>query len=155
MNRHRTPSAMLALAGLALASSLGCTAPAAKERAPEERATPPAGTQQGNDEAPSASEVAKDVKDAASDVAKKAEKAADSLGPKVDAAKQLTDVKMALMADPNVDGSAINVDADEATKTIHLKGTVPTAAQKTAAERIAHDKAQGWKVHNVLTVAKR
>jgi osmotically-inducible protein OsmY len=150
MKRHRT---LLLLAGLAVLT-MGCRAPERQQSAPEDRSTPPAGTQQGSDEAPSASEVAQDVKDAASDLAKKAEGAAESMAPKVDAAKQLTDVKVALMADPNVDGSAIDVDADAATKTIHLKGRVPTAAQKSAAERIARDKAQGWKVHNMLTVGK-
>ena len=150
MKRHRT---LLFLAGLAVLT-LGCRAPERQQTTPEDRSTPPAGTQQGNDEAPSASEVAKDVKDAASDLAKKAEGAAENLAPKVDAAKQVADVKLALMADPNVDGSKIDVDAEESTKTIHLKGTVPTAAQKTAAERIARQKAEGWKVHNMLTVAR-
>jgi osmotically-inducible protein OsmY len=150
MKRHRT---LLVVAGLALLP-LGCRAPQGSQgRTPEERSTPPAGTQQGNDEAPSASEVAQDVKDAASDLAKKAEGAAENLAPKVDAAKQVADVKLALMADRSVDGSRIDVDAEEATRTIHLKGTVPTPAQKTTAERIAREKAQGWKVHNMLTVA--
>jgi hypothetical protein len=149
MKRHRT---LLVLAGLALLP-LGCQAPQGRQdRTPEERSTPPAGTQQGNDEAPSASEVAQDVKDAASDLAKKAEGAAEGLAPKVDAAKQVADVKLALMADRSMDGSKIDVDGDAATKTIHLKGTVATPAQKTAAERIARAKAQGWKVHNILTV---
>ena len=80
---------------------------------------------------------------------------AEDMAPKVDAAKQVADVKLALMADPDVDGSAIDVDADEATRTIHLKGTVPTPAQKTAAERIARGKADGWKIHNMLTVGKK
>jgi osmotically-inducible protein OsmY len=140
--------------GLALLP-LGCRAPERQpDRTPEDRSTPPAGTQQGNDEAPSASEVARDVKDAAKDLANKAENAAENVAPKVDAAKQVADVKVALMADPDVDGSKINVDADEATRTIHLKGTVPTPAQKTAAERIARNKAEGWKVHNMLTVTR-
>lgn len=131
MKRHRT---LLVVAGLALLP-LGCQGTQGRqERTPEERSTPPAGTQQGNDEAPTASELAQDVKGA------------------VDQAKQVADVKLALMADPNVDGSKIDVDGDEATKTIHLKGTVATPAQKTAAERIARAKAEGWKVHNMLTV---
>lgn len=144
MKRNRTLTRALALAALVVLPALGCTAQAKKDRAPEDRETPPAGRQQGSDEAPSASEAAGDVKDAAEGVA-----------PKVDAAKQVADVKLALMADPNVDASGINVDADEGTRTIHLKGTVPTPAQKTSAERIARGKAEGWKIHNMLTVAAR
>jgi osmotically-inducible protein OsmY len=155
MKRDRTLARVLAVAALATLPAMGCTAQAKRDRSPEERETPPAGRQQGSDEAPSASEVAQDVKDAAQEAADKAKAEAEKLGPKVDAAKQVADVKLALMADPNVDGSAIDVDAEEATKTLHLKGTVPTAAQKTAAERIARDKAEGWKIHNMLTVARK
>ena len=155
MKRDRTLARALAIAALAALPALGCTAEAKRDRTPEERETPPAGRQQGSDEAPSASEVAQDVKDAAKDVADKAKVEAEKLAPKVDAAKQVADVKLALMADPNVDGSAISVDADEATRTIHLSGKVPTAAQKTSAERIARGKAEGWKIHNMLTVGKK
>lgn len=150
MSRLSTLGALLAVAVL---PALGCTAQARKEAPAEERESPPAaGREQGSDEAPSASEMKEDAKKAVDEAAEKAEQAAEGLAPKVDAAKQLADVKMALMADPNVDGSAIDVDADEATKTIHLSGTVPTAEQKAAAERIAREKAQGYKVHNMLSV---
>lgn len=158
MSRYRTLAGVLAVAVPGSLPALGCTPQARKEAPAEERETPPPGRAQGSDEAPSASEVGRDVEKAAGKVAEKAEEAAEaaeSLAPKVDAAKQLADVKMALMADPNVDASAIDVDADEATKTIHLSGTVPTAAQKAAAERIAREKAQGYKIHNMLTVRTR
>jgi hypothetical protein len=155
MKRNRTLTRAMAVAALAVLPALGCTAQAKKDRGPEERETPPAGRQQGSDEAPSASEVANDVKNAAEDAGQKVKGAAEDLAPKVDAAKQVADVKLALMADPNVDASGINVDADEGTKTIHLKGTVPSPGQKTSAERIARGKAEGWKIHNMLTVGKR
>ena len=155
MTRHRILTRALALAALAVLPALGCTAQARKDRSPEERESPPAGRQQGSDEAPSASEAAREVKDAAEDAAHKVKDAAEGLAPKVDAAKQVADVKLALMADKSVDASGINVDADEGTRTIHLKGTVPTPAQKTSAERIARGKAEGWKIHNMLTVGKK
>ena len=155
MKRERIWARALAVAALAALPALGCTAQAKKDRSPDERETPPAGREQGSDEAPSASEAAREVKDAAEDAANKVKESAEGLAPKVDAAKQVADVKLALMADPNVDASGINVDADEATKTIHLKGTVPAAAQKTTAERIARGKAEGWKIHNMLTVARK
>ena len=38
------------------------------------------------------------------------------------------------------------------TKTVTLKGHVPTAAQKTVAEEIAVKKAVGYRVENKLTI---
>jgi len=165
--------AAVAVCGL-LAGACGGHEGAKKD--PESRQTPPAGQREGSDEAGSAEQAVKeaghdikdaahdagaaikdaagDAKDALKDAGRDAKEAAGDMGAKVDAAKQLADVKMALMADPGVDASGINVDVDEATKTIHLKGTVPSAAQKAAAEKIARAKAQGYKIHNVLTVAK-
>jgi hypothetical protein len=59
------------------------------------------------------------------------------VGSEVGAKEQTVDVKAALMVDKSI-------DAD--TKTVTLKGTVPTAAQKAAAERVAREKAEGYKV---------
>ena len=88
-----------------------------------------------------------------------AEKAGDKTadaGDTVSAAAQTTMVKAALLADKDVDASGINVDTEAATRTVMLKGTVPTAAQKTTAERIAKAKvSKGYSVHNMLTVAPR
>jgi osmotically-inducible protein OsmY len=106
-------------------------------------------------------EAASDIKEAGRDVGNAAERAGDSLagaakdaGAAAHAAKQTLDVKTALMADSSVDASHIDVDTDEGTKTVTLKGRVPTAAQKATAERIARDKAEGYKVRNNLVVAK-
>jgi osmotically-inducible protein OsmY len=62
------------------------------------------------------------------------------------------DVKAALLADKNVDASHIDIDVNKDTKTLYLRGTVPTAAQKALAEKIARDKADGFAVRNELTV---
>ena len=87
--------------------------------------------------------------------AEKAGEKAEGAGDTLSAAAQTTKVKAALMADKNVDASHIDVDTDGGSKTVMLKGTVPTAAQKTSAERIAKDKvSKGYSVHNMLTVAK-
>lgn len=112
-------------------------------------------------------EGAKDLGDKAEDAADRAEdktergadkaedKAGDA-GDTVSAAAQTTMVKAALMADKDVDASRIDVDTEAATKTVMLKGTVPTAAQKTTAERIARAKvSKGYSVHNMLTVAPK
>ena len=61
---------------------------------------------------------------------------------------------MALAADSRVDASNINVDSDHVTKTVTLKGRVPTAAQKTLAEDIAKTKATGYAVRNMLVVGQ-
>ena len=72
----------------------------------------------------------------------------------VGAGKQTVDIKAALMAAKGIDASHIDVNTDADTKTVTLEGTVPTAAQKTAAESVARDKAKGYRIRNLLTVAK-
>lgn len=89
--------------------------------------------------------VARDARDRAAPVVKEA-------GRVLDATKQHADVKAALMADDDIDASRIDVDVQAGTKTVVLRGTVPDARQKTAAERIARDKAQGYTVRNELKV---
>jgi hypothetical protein len=39
--------------------------------------------------------------------------------------------------------------------TVTLEGTVPTEAQKAAAERVAREKAVGYKIRNLLTIVKK
>ena len=95
------------------------------------------------------------VKDAAKEVKHEAKPAAKEVGETVDATKQHLDVKAALLADKNVDASHIDIDVNKDTKVLYLRGTVPTAAQKAAAERIARDKADGFAVRNELTVMSR
>lgn len=81
-----------------------------------------------------------------------ASKAARNAGGAVDAAAETIDVKTALMADDTVDASDINVDTFHETKTVVLKGSVPTAMQKDAAGKIAAREAEGYKIDNQLTV---
>src|SRR5262245_27990882 len=79
------------------------------------------------------------------------EKAAE----KTAAATNTVDVKSALIADGRVDASSINVDTNSQTKTVVLKGSVPSAEQKTQAEAIARDKAEGYRIVNNLTVVAK
>ena len=74
---------------------------------------------------------------------------------KVAAGAQTVDVKSALIADSRVDASNINVDTNGTTRTVLLKGTVPTADQKATAEQIARQKAEGYTIVNQLTVAPK
>lgn len=91
----------------------------------------------------------------------KAENAADAVGNAVanggraaDAAVETLDVKTALTLDKRVDASNINVDSDHITKTVTLKGHVPSAEQKTLAGQIATAKAVGYQVRNELTIGR-
>jgi osmotically-inducible protein OsmY/predicted small secreted protein len=101
-----------------------------------------------------AKEVGDKVAEGAKEVGEKIKEGAKDIGTELGASKQTLDVKAALMADKNIDASHIDVDSDASTRTVSLKGTVPTAAQKAAAEKVARDKADGYSVRNLLTVAK-
>jgi osmotically-inducible protein OsmY len=90
-------------------------------------------------------------REAKDDVSRTAGKA----GSAADAAAETIDVKTALMADSTVDASDINVDTFHETKTVVLKGSVPTAAQKAEAAKIAAREAEGYKIDNKLTVKPR
>lgn len=65
------------------------------------------------------------------------------------------DVKAALIADGRVDAVNVNVDTSASTKTVVLKGSVPTAEQRSMAETIAREQAKGYAVTNNLTVVPR
>ena len=93
------------------------------------------------------------VESAAGDAVRNAERASETAPAEaVKAAIETVDVKAALMADSRVDASNINVDTDHRTKTVTLKGRVPSAAQKTTAGDIATAKAADYTVKNELEV---
>ena len=71
------------------------------------------------------------------------------------AATETVDVKSALIADGRVDASNINVDTIASTKTVVLKGSVPTAQQRTTAEEVARAQAKGYTITNQLTIAAK
>ena len=105
--------------------------------------------------------IKEEGKEAGAAIGNAADKAGDAVagaakdaGANAHAAKQTLDVKTALMADSSIDSTKIDVDTDESTKTVTLKGSVATAGQKTAAERIAKNKAAGYTVRNSLTVGR-
>ena len=90
---------------------------------------------------------------ASRDASKDGENAIERASEVASAAAQTAKVKAALVADSKVTAAGIDVDTDGATKTITLKGHVPSAAQKTAAERIAVQQASaGYTVRNELVV---
>ncbi len=79
----------------------------------------------------------------------------EKVAEKTAAATNTVDVKSALIADGRVDASSINVDTSASTKTVVLKGSVPSADQKTTAEAIARDKAEGYTIVNQLAVVAK
>ncbi|MEZ5285797.1 MAG: BON domain-containing protein [Vicinamibacterales bacterium] len=91
--------------------------------------------------------------DAAREAGREAGDAMGTAGSAAGAAMETMDVKMALMASDRVDAGDINVDTNHETKTVVLKGKVPTAEQKAAAEQIAREEAEGYRVQNELMVA--
>lgn len=97
----------------------------------------------------------KEAKAEASDEAIDAKRTAGDATAAIDAATETIDVKTALMSDTTVDASDINVDTFHETKTVVLKGSVETAAQKTEAGKIAAREAEGYKIDNQLTVKPR
>lgn len=62
------------------------------------------------------------------------------------------DVKATLMADPSIDATGIDVDADARTRTITLNGHVPSEAERDMAAIVAAAQAPGYRVENRLTV---
>lgn len=98
------------------------------------------------------SDAARDAGDAVSDAAKATGDAVMNGGRAADAAVETMDVKAALIADTRIDSSRINVDTDHVTKTVTLRGSVPTGDQKALAEEVAEAKATGYQVSNRLVV---
>jgi osmotically-inducible protein OsmY len=92
------------------------------------------------------------VKDDTEKVAEKTAAATEKAAEKTAAAANTVDVKSALIADKRVDASNINVDTSSSSKTVVLKGTVPTAEQVKVAEEIARENADGYRITNQLTV---
>jgi osmotically-inducible protein OsmY len=108
----------------------------------------------GREASATAREAGREAADTARDAGRAAGNAVENAGRAAEAAVETMDVKAALMKDSRVDAGDINVDTDHMTKTVTLRGTVPTAAQKTIAEQIAQEKAVGYRVQNQLTVGK-
>jgi osmotically-inducible protein OsmY len=73
----------------------------------------------------------------------------------VKAGLETIDVKTALLSDATLDASRIDVDTYADRKLVVLRGSVPTAAQKDEAGRIARQEAPGYRIDNQLAVAPR
>lgn len=105
--------------------------------------------------AETAREATEDVAHAAGRVANSAVEAGEELAERASAAGETIDVKTALMADPSVDSTRIDVDTDYRTRTVTLNGYVPTNTERDMAEVIAKGHAVGYKIVNNLAVQPR
>jgi hyperosmotically inducible periplasmic protein len=85
-------------------------------------------------------------------VANETKDATHSVGATLDAAAQTMQIKTAFIDADNLDANNIDVDTDGGTKTVTLKGHVPTAGQKAAAARIAKEKAPDYTIVNNIVV---
>ncbi len=92
------------------------------------------------------------VKKDADNAAEKSAEAAAATGDAMGGAMETGQVKTAIMADSRVDAGDINVDTDEERKTVTLRGTVKTEAERVIAGEIATAKAAGYVVTNNLSV---
>jgi osmotically-inducible protein OsmY len=147
---HNGFLAVTAALALAVASaSCGNTAEGVKKDTAEAKAD---AKEAGADAKAASADATAGARAEAKDESADAKRAAGNAGAAVDAAIETLDVKKALMADSTVDASNINVDTFHDTKTVVLKGHVPSAAMKTEAARIATREAKGYKVTNELTV---
>jgi osmotically-inducible protein OsmY/predicted small secreted protein len=99
-----------------------------------------------------AKEAGNAVERAGDRVANETKDATRSVGATLDAAAQTMQIKTALIDADNLDANDIDVDTDAATKTVTLKGHVPTASHKAAAGRIAKEKAPDYRVVNNLVI---
>ena len=116
-------------------------------------------TEQKTEEAARATGAA--VQSAAADTVRNAARAGEAASDAIrtsdvsgaaQAAIETVDVKAALMADKRVDASGIDVNTDYKTKTVTLKGHVPSTDQRMTAEEIAREKAKGYSINNELVV---
>jgi predicted small secreted protein len=87
-------------------------------------------------------------------IADESRQATNTVGGAVDAAAQTMQIKTALIDADDLDAANIDVDTNGATKTVTLKGHVPSAAHKAAAERIAQQKAPDYKISNMLEIRR-
>ena len=107
---------------------------------------------EARDEAQDAKDATKAAENEARDESNDAARTAGEATGAIGAATETLDVKSALMADDTVDASDIDVDTYHETRTLVLRGSVPTAAQKSEAARIAAREAEGYKIDNQLVV---
>jgi len=146
---YRTLLGALAVTALALAPACRNTAEGVKEDSKD------TANRIGEEARELGGKVAEGARDVGEKIGEKIEEGVKEVGSEVGAKKQTVDVKAALMVHKSIDASQIDVATDADTKTVTLKGTVPTDVEKAAAAKVAREKAEGYEVRNLLTVVKK
>jgi osmotically-inducible protein OsmY len=144
--------ALIAIAAIVITTACEDTARGVKQDAAELEAETRDERAQA---AAAARELANDAAQAGRAVGAMAADAGEELAEKASAVGENIDVKTALMADASVDASRIDVDVNAWTKTVTLKGYVPTDTERTRAEEIAKKNATGYTVVNEIAVQPR
>jgi predicted small secreted protein len=98
------------------------------------------------------SNTAEGVKKDATKAGEKSAEAASDASSSMGGALKTGEIKTAILADSRVHGTDINVDTDETAKTVTLKGSVKTDAEKVVAGEIASTKATGYSIVNSLSI---
>jgi len=139
-----------AIALAALSTIAGCT-----DKNNNGQPDSPATTEQIDKTASNMANAASNhVEGAVNAVSNDATKTGKAIEGAADAAVNTPKIKLALVNNPSLAGSNIDVDTNGEKNTINLKGTVKNAAQKTLAASIAQKMAGAqYKISNQLTVA--
>jgi osmotically-inducible protein OsmY len=102
-----------------------------------------------------ARELGREARRVADDLDRAASAAAKEFAARAAAAATGIDVKAALMSNPSVDGSRIDVETDHRSRTVKLHGAVGSDAERTVAEAVARREARGYRIVNDLAVRPR
>ena len=151
MNKLPVLPALL-LATTTIAATTACDNTRAGARTDAEIAAEKA-RQTGERAGEATADAAREAEPAARDAGDAVAEGAGAVTDAIDASTMTAQVKSALMADTRVDSSDIDVDTDVTRRVVTLRGSVPSATQKSSAERITRDKAEGFQVVNELRIA--
>ena len=145
---------LICIASLIIGAATACenTARGAKQDAQQAEAET---RDERAEAAAKARDLGDDVAHAAGRAANAAAQAGEELAERASAITETIDVKSALMADPSVDATRLDVDTNYRTRTVTLNGYVPTETEKDMAEVIAKAQAEGYAVVNNLIVKPR
>jgi osmotically-inducible protein OsmY len=153
VTRHQPALLIPGIVLLTIGIGVGCdnTSRGAREAAEDARADARIASERARDHS---AEVATEARRAAADAADMAAGQIERASERLAAIAEGVDVKTALMTDPSVNASRIDVDIDERTRVVVLKGSVPTLAERDMAGLIAAGHAPGYRIENELTVTR-
>jgi predicted small secreted protein len=126
----------------------------AEQAAPKVERAVERSAEAARDVAAATAPAAEAIKDGAAAAGQALRRGAAEVASSADAAQQGAQIKAALMADVTIDSTTIDVETDARTKTVMLKGSVRSAAEKSKAASIATAKAPAYRIQNDLVVRR-